>query len=50
MTKLRGRQEVSVRPGIRQATDAEVRRKAGEMRLRIQEATSYLVRAGLLEG
>lgn len=49
MARLRDRKEVSVRPGIRQATDAEVRRKAGEMRLRIQEAGRYLVRVNLLK-
>lgn len=50
MSKLRDRQQVSIRPGIRQASEAEVRRMSGETRLRIQEATGYLVRAGLLSG
>ncbi|OYU77440.1 MAG: hypothetical protein CFE32_05680 [Alphaproteobacteria bacterium PA3] len=49
MAKLVDQQRVGVRPGIRQASEAEVRRMTGEMCLRIQEATSYLVRAGLLK-
>ena len=48
MSNLRDRKQVSVRPGIRQASEAEVRRMTGAMRLRIQEATGYLVRAGLI--
>lgn len=32
--------------GIRQTSEAEVRRMTGEIRLRIQKATGYLVRAG----
>lgn len=48
MSKLRDRQQAGVRPGIRQASEAEVRQMTGEMRLRIQEATGYLERAGLL--
>lgn len=48
MSKLRDRQQVGVRPGIRQASEVEVRRMTGEMRLQIQEATGYLVRSGLI--
>ena len=49
LAKLRGRPDVAIRPGIRQATDTEVRHLMIELRLRVTEATAYLVGAGLIE-
>lgn len=47
--KLRGRPAVAVRPGIRQASDREVRQMMMELRYKVTEATGYLVRARLIE-
>ena len=49
LAKLRGRPDVTIRPGIRQATDTEVRQMMMESRLRVTEASAYLVRSGLIE-
>lgn len=48
IARLLDRKAVSVRPGIRQASEAQVQRMAGKTRLNIQEATCYLVKAGLV--
>lgn len=48
MAKLRDQQQVGIRPGIRQASEAEVRRKTSDIRLQITEATRYLLRVGLV--
>lgn len=49
LVKLRGRPGVTVRPGIRQASDREVRQMMMESRYRVTVATGYLVRAGLID-
>ena len=48
LAKLRGRPDVAVRPGTRQATDMEVRQMMMELRYKVSEATGYLVRYGFI--